>query len=151
MKKFIPIAGWLALLLGFAALFFYIVLPDLKTVIFSLTAVSISNGIFFLVSEGSSLKKFFSSRSALHGTNAIILTFVFLGILIFVNLLIHRHKQRFDLTEGNLFTLAPQTKKFVSDLPREVKLTAFFQLETAEKIASLLKISSNSRTNIQTK
>ena len=115
MKKFIPIAGWLSLLLGFAALFFYIVLPDLKTVIFSLTAVSISNGIFFLVSEGSSLKKFFSSRSALHGTNAIILTSVFLGILIFVNLLIHRHKQRFDLTEGNLFTLSPQTKKFISD------------------------------------
>ena len=135
MKKFIPIAGWLFILLGFAALFFYIVLPDLKTVILSLTAVSISNGIFFLVSEGSTLKKFFSSRSALHGTNAIILTSVFLGILIFANLLIHRHKQRFDLTEGNLFTLAPQTKKFVAALPREVKLTAFFQIETAEKIA----------------
>ena len=135
MKKFIPIAGWLFILLGFAALFFYIVLPDLKIVILSLTAVSISNGIYFLVSEGSTLKKFFSSRSALHGTNAIILTSVFLGILIFANLLIHRHKQRFDLTEGNLFTLAPQTKKFVAALPREVKLTAFFQIETAEKIA----------------
>ena len=135
MKKFIPIAGWLFILLGFAALFFYIVLPDLKTVILSLTAVSISNGIFFLVSEGSTLKKFFSSRSALHGTNAIILTSVFLGILIFANLLIHRHKQRFDLTEGNLFTLAPQTKKFVAALPREVKLTAFFQIETAGKTA----------------
>jgi ABC-type uncharacterized transport system involved in gliding motility auxiliary subunit len=135
MKKFIPIAGWLSLLLGFTALFFYIVLPDLKEVVLSLTAVSLSNGIFFLVSEGSALKKFFSSRSALHGTNAIILTSVFLGILIFANLLIHRHKQRFDLTQGNLFTLAPQTIKFVADLPREVKLTAFFQLETAEKIA----------------
>lgn len=135
MMKFIPIAGWLSLLLGFTALFFYIVLPELKTVILSLTAVAVSNGIFFLVSEGTTLKKFFSSRSALHGTNAFILTSVVLGILIFANLLIHRHSHRFDFTEGSLFTLAAQTKKFVADLPREVKITAFFQIETAEKIA----------------
>ncbi len=135
MKKFVPIAGWLALISAFAALFFYIVLPDLKTLILSLTALSVSNGIFFLVSEGTSLKQFFSSRTAQHGTNAIILTSVFLGVLIFTNLLIHRHKHRFDFTEGNLFTLAPQTKKFVADLPREVKLTAFFQIETPEKMA----------------
>ncbi len=135
MKKFTPIAGWLSLISGFGALFFYIVLPDLKTLILSLTALSISNGIFFLFAEGTSLKNFFSSRMAQHGANAFILTSVFLGVLIFANLLIHRHKHRFDFTEGNLFTLAPQTKKFVADLPREVKLTAFFQIETPEKIA----------------
>ena len=135
MKKFTSIAGWLALASGFAALFFYIVLPDLKTLILSLTALSISNGIFLLVSEGTSLKKFFSSRMAQHGTNAIILTSVFLGVLIFTNLLIHRHKHRFDFTQAKLFTLAPQTKKFIANLPREVNLTAFFQIETPEKNA----------------
>jgi len=133
MKKFTSIAGWLTLTSGFAALFFYIVLPDLKTLILSLTALSISNGIFLLVSEGTSLKKFFSSRMAQHGTNAIILTLVFLGVLIFINLLVHRHKHRFDFTEANLFTLSPQTKKFIANLPREVNLTAFFQIETPEK------------------
>ena len=135
MKKFTSIAGWLALASGFAALFFYIVLPDLKTLILSLTALSISNGIFLLVSEGTSLKKFFSSRMAQHGTNAIIVTSVFLGVLIFTNLLIHRHKHRFDFTQAKLFTLAPQTKKFIANLPREVNLTAFFQIETPEKNA----------------
>ncbi len=135
MKKFVPMAGWLSLILGFAALFFYIVLPDLKVLILSFTAISISNGIYYLVAEGRNIKEFFSTRSALHGTNAIILTSVFLGILIFTNLLVHRHKHRFDFTEGNLFTLAPQTKKFIANLPREVKLTAFYQIETPEKIA----------------
>ena len=57
MKKITSIAGWLALASGFAALFFYIVLPDLKTLILSLMALSISNGLFLLVSEGKSLKK----------------------------------------------------------------------------------------------
>ena len=135
MEKFAPISGWLTLVFGFAALFFYIVLPDLKPLILSLAALSISNGAFFLFAEGTSIKKFFSSRAGQHGTNTVILTSVFLGILIFTNLLIYRHKNRFDFTEGNLFTLAPQTKKFVADLPREVKLTAFYQIETAEKAA----------------
>ena len=115
--------------------FFILFFLTLKTLILSLTALSISNGIFLLVSEGTSLKKFFSSRMAQHGTNAIILTSVFLGVLIFTNLLIHRHKHRFDFTEANLFTLAPQTKKFIANLPREVNLTAFFQIETPEKNA----------------
>jgi len=135
MKKLTPIAGWLSLTSGFTALLFYIVLPDLKILIISLALISLSNGIFFLYAEGTSIKTIFSSRSAQHSTNAIILISVLLGILIFSNLLIHRHKYRFDFTEGNLFTLAPQTKKFVADLPREVKLTAFFQIETPEKVA----------------
>ena len=135
MKKLSPIAGWLSLIAGFTALLFYIVLPDLKILIISLSLISFSNGIFFLYAEGTSIKNFFSSRSAQHGTNAVILTVVLLGILIFTNLLILRHKHRFDFTEASLFTLAPQTKKFVADLPREVKLTAFFQIETPEKVA----------------
>ncbi|MAR69356.1 MAG: hypothetical protein CMH74_02425 [Nitrospina sp.] len=135
MKKFSTMAGWLSLISGFTALLFYIVLPDLKTLVISLVLISISNGIFFLYVEGSSIKNFFSSRSAQHGTNAVILISVLLGVMIFINLLILRHKYRFDFTEGSLFTLAPQTKKFIKDLPREVKLTAFFQIETPEKVA----------------
>ena len=122
MKKLSPIAGWLSLIAGFTALLFYIVLPDLKTLIISLVLISISNGIFFLYVEGSSIKNFFSSRSAQHGTNAVILISVLLGVMIFINLLILRHKYRFDFTEGSLFTLAPQTKKFI----KEIKNDEFF-------------------------
>ena len=135
MKKLAPIAGWLAFIIGFAALFIYIILPELKSVSSSLAIVSLLNGIFFLVVEGPRLKQRLSSRSALYGTNTIILTFIFLGILIFVNLLAFRHKHRFDFTEGGYFTLAAQTKKIISKLPREVQLTAFFQTESSEKIA----------------
>ena len=135
MKKFTPIAGWLALITGFIALFLYIVLPELKSVSASLALVCLINGIFFVVANGPELKKSLSSRSALYGANTLILTSIFLGILIFANLLAFRHKHRFDFTEGGYFTLAPQTIKFISKLPREVTLTAFFQTESPEKIA----------------
>ncbi len=128
-------AGWLALTTGFTALFLYIVLPDLKTVSASLVVVCLINTIYFGVAEGPRLKRSLSSRSALYGANTLVLTAVFMGILIFANLLAFRHKHRFDFTEGGYFTLAPQTKKLVSNLPREVKLTAFFQTESPEKIA----------------
>jgi len=135
MKKLTSMAGWLALTTGFTALFIYIVLPDLKTVYSSLAVVCLVNAIFFVVAEGPRLKRSLSSRSALYGANTLILTAVFMGIIIFANLLAFRHKHRFDFTEGGYFTLAPQTKKFISRLPREVKLTAFFQTESPEKIA----------------
>ncbi len=135
MKKFASMAGWLALITGFIALFLYIVLPELKSVSASLTLVCLINGIFFVVANGPELKQSLSSRSALYGVNTLILTAIFLGILIFVNLLAFRHKHRFDFTEGGYFTLAPQTKKFISNLPREVNLTAFFQTDSPEKIA----------------
>lgn len=135
MKKLVPMAGWLGLILGFTSLFIYSVLPDLKSLSASLAAVAMINGVFFVVVERSRLKQSFSSRSVLYGTNTLILTIIVLGILIFINLLAFRHKQRFDFTEGGFYTLAPQTKKLVSNLPREVKLTAFFQTESPEKIA----------------
>ncbi len=128
-------AGWLALATGFIALFLYVVLPDLQALYISLAVVGLINTIFFVVVKGPKLKRGLSSRSALYGANTVILTAIFMGILIFVNLLAFRHKHRFDFTEGGYFTLAPQTKKLVSSLPREVKLTAFFQTESPEKIA----------------
>jgi ABC-type uncharacterized transport system involved in gliding motility auxiliary subunit len=135
MIKLAPAAGWLALITGFVALFFYIVLPDLNSVSISLAIICLLNAIFFIAVRGPQLKQSLSSRSVLYGANTLFLTCIFLGILIFVNLLAFRHKHRFDFTEGGYFTLAPQTRKFISNLPREVKLTAFFQTESPEKMA----------------
>lgn len=135
MKKLALIAGWLALTTGFISLLLYIVLPDLKILSASLAVVCLINTVYFGIAEGPKLKRSLSSRSALYGANTLALTAIFMGILIFANLLTIRHKHRFDFTEGGYFTLAPQTKKLVSSLPREVKLTAFFQTESPEKIA----------------
>ncbi len=79
------------------------------------------------------MNKKFKSRFAVYGANTFVLFCVFLGILIFVNILSSRHKHRFDFTSSGIFTLAPQTQKIVSNLPREVTMTAFFQSESPTK------------------
>jgi ABC-type uncharacterized transport system involved in gliding motility auxiliary subunit len=79
------------------------------------------------------MKKEFKKRTAVYGANTFVLVCIFLGVLVFVNILSNRHKHRFDFTSSGIFTLAPQTKKIVSNLPREVSLTAFFQSESPVK------------------
>ena len=79
------------------------------------------------------MKKEFKSRTAVYGANTFVLACIFLGVLVFVNILSSRHKHRFDFTSSGIFTLAPQTQKIVSNLPREISMTAFFQSESPTK------------------
>ncbi len=79
------------------------------------------------------MKKGLKSRTTLYGTNAFVLVCVFLGVLVFINILATRHKHRFDFTSSGIFTLAPQTRKIVTNLPREITMTAFFQSESPTK------------------
>jgi len=79
------------------------------------------------------MKKEFKSRTAVYGANTFVLVCIFLGVLVFVNLLSSRHKHRFDFTSSGIFTLAPQTQKIVRNLPREISMTAFFQSESPTK------------------
>jgi ABC-type uncharacterized transport system involved in gliding motility auxiliary subunit len=79
------------------------------------------------------MKKEFKSRTAVYGANTFVLACIFLGVLVFVNILSIRHKHRFDFTSSGIFTLAPQTQKIVSNLPREISMTAFFQSESPTK------------------
>jgi len=130
MKPWIAISGWLALLLGLSCLFIYVVAPE-QTLAMSVTGgVALVSALVFVFSERDAIKRGVKSRTAIYGMNTVILFCVFLGILIFANLLSARHKHRFDFTSTGIFTLAPQTQKIVAHLPREVTMTAFFQSES---------------------
>ncbi|GJL79357.1 MAG: hypothetical protein NPINA01_23460 [Nitrospinaceae bacterium] len=133
MKLWIAISGWLALLLGLFCLLLYIVAPHQTIWMASIGGIAGVNAIFFLFSERDAIKRRVKSRTAVYGMNTFILCSVFLGILVFANMLSARHKHRFDFTSSGIFTLAPQTEKIVANLPREVTLTAFFQSESPTK------------------
>ena len=50
---------------------------------------------------------------------------LFLGILGIVNFLAARHSIRWDFSENQNFSLAPQTHRVIRSLPRDVKITVF--------------------------
>jgi ABC-type uncharacterized transport system involved in gliding motility auxiliary subunit len=64
-------------------------------------------------------------RSAQAGTNAFVATVSVLVILGLINFLGVRYTERFDLTENQRFTLAPQSQQLVRNLPQPVKVWVF--------------------------
>ncbi|AFZ23822.1 ABC-type uncharacterized transport system involved in gliding motility, auxiliary component [Cylindrospermum stagnale PCC 7417] len=69
--------------------------------------------------------KWWRSRSTQAGTNALIATIAVLVILGLINFLGTRYHLRRDLTETQLFTLAPQSRELVRTLPQPVKVWIF--------------------------
>jgi len=133
MKTSSKVAVWLASLSAICGLFIYAIAPDKTTPALVLLAITALNTLYLGVSERKILLRALKTRSAVHGTNSLILAIIFLGILVFINLISFRHNQQFDFTESGFYTLSEQTKKIIASLPREVRLTAFFQIDSPEK------------------
>jgi ABC-type uncharacterized transport system involved in gliding motility auxiliary subunit len=70
----------------------------------------------------------FGRRQLKYGTNTFVLVLVVLLILGAANYLVNRHTKRFDLTEGQRYSLSDQTRKVVAGLEDEVTVT-YFQRE----------------------
>jgi len=133
MKTLPKVATWLASLSAICGLFIYAVAPEKTTPAIALAVITILNILFLALTERKNILRAIKTRAALYGTNSLILLIVFLGILVFINLIAFRHKHQYDFTESSFYTISPQTKKIVESLPREVKLTAFFQTDSSEK------------------
>ena len=76
-------------------------------------------------------RSFWNQRSTQVGTNALVATLSVLLILGFVNFLGTRYGTRIDLTENQIFTLAPQTEQVLRDLKQPVKAWIFAPTLTA--------------------
>ena len=133
MKNLTPYLGWLSLLIGVIALFLLAIFPAKTLIIWGLISASLISLAGYCISDWENVRKNMTGRSAIQSTNSLVITLVFLGILVFINLLASKHKKRFDFTEDGIFTLSLQTQKIVSSLPRKTKITAFFQTDSPEK------------------
>ncbi|MEI6442120.1 MAG: Gldg family protein [Nostocales cyanobacterium ELA583] len=69
--------------------------------------------------------KWWEKRSTQSGTNAFVATLSVLVILGLINFLGMRYHLRLDLTDTQLFTLSPQSRALVSNLPETMKVWLF--------------------------
>jgi ABC-type uncharacterized transport system involved in gliding motility auxiliary subunit len=81
--------------------------------------------IAFVVLHFETVKAFSRRRSTQMGVNSVLMVLLFSAILGIVNFLASRHSIRWDLSENQNFTLAPQTHRVLRALPRDVKITVF--------------------------
>ncbi|MGH2459303.1 MAG: GldG family protein, partial [Chloroflexota bacterium] len=68
-----------------------------------------------------------SSRNVRYGSNTLIMSLAFIGILALVNVLANRYSDRLDLTTNHNFTLSPLSVSIVRKLTQPVQVYAFYQ------------------------
>ena len=82
--------------------------------------VALGVGIFALaaglVLDRARVRKALAGRQARYGTNALILSAAFIGVLIVINGVALRYPQRLDLTEDKENSLRPETLLLISEL-----------------------------------
>jgi ABC-type uncharacterized transport system involved in gliding motility auxiliary subunit len=122
--KTLPL-GIIGTVLGVAGLIGYSLRPDLLWAVTAAEGLALLCLILFFVLHFEALKAFSSRRSTHMGLNSILMVLLFTAILIIVNFLAARHSIRWDLSENQNFTLAPQTHRVLRNLPHDVKVTVF--------------------------
>jgi ABC-type uncharacterized transport system involved in gliding motility auxiliary subunit len=101
------------------------------------------------------IRRFFSGRQARYGSNSLVLTLAFVGILFVGNYLIFNNPgllgEPWDFTEDSSNTLAPETLTVLSALPEKVTATAFYTNNlnpaSAEELLQKFKANSNGKFN----
>ncbi|MGQ0811324.1 MAG: GldG family protein [Nitrospiraceae bacterium] len=83
--------------------------------------------VVFFVTHFEALQTFSKRRTTRMGANSVLMIVLFLGILGIINFLSSRHAHRWDFSETQHFTLAPQTHRVLRSLNQEVRVTVFSQ------------------------
>ena len=122
--KTIPL-GVIGLVLAAVGAIGYSLAPEQLWLVALLEGSALLCLISFFVVHFSGLKAFSTRRSTRIGANSLLMILLFVGILAIVNFLAARHSIRWDLSESQNFSLAPQTHRLLRSLPREVTITVF--------------------------
>lgn len=85
------------------------------------------------------LSELFGLRQTKYGANAILAILAVLGILVLINFIFYKENVRFDLTKNKKYSLSDQTKKVLSQVNQDIKITAFYQSSAKDEVANLLK------------
>ncbi len=124
MKKIGNYTIWLAPFLITAGLTVGLISEDWGTIPLVLIILGLTIAVVWILWQSYSTK-WWSRRSTQVGTNALIATLAVVAILSLINFLSTRYNIRNDLTEAQLFTLAPQSQEVVKKLDKPVKVWVF--------------------------
>ncbi len=81
----------------------------------------------YLFTHVDTLRDSVGGRQAKYGTNAVVYTLLTVGVIVAVNYVAAQREWRWDVTEQQMFSLAPQTLQVLGDLGGEVVVTGFFR------------------------
>lgn len=127
MNRLTSGVGMAGAVLAFGGFIAYSVAPDKLWLVTLCEGLALACLIIFGVAHFQQIKTFSARRSTRLGFHSALTVLLCVGILVIVNFLSARHSKRWDLSETQHFTLAPQTHRVLRGLARDVKITVFSQ------------------------
>ncbi len=95
--------------------------------------------IAYLTFGMENLRGLVGQRSTRYGASAAVYSLLFIALLVGLNYVGHRRHHRWDVTEGGVYTMSPQTLKVVQSLQEPVTMTAFVEGGVNPTLESLLE------------
>lgn len=146
-RRFAPLGLVLAGLAGVAAILLFFFQREWNLYLqISLGLVVIGLAVFTIL-DPERVRQLLSGRQARHGSNALVLSAAFIGIILVINFMVFNNPWRKDLTEDQEHTLAVETLDTLEKLNTKVFATAFFTprlpSDEAYEILDLYKFHSN--------
>jgi ABC-type uncharacterized transport system involved in gliding motility auxiliary subunit len=122
--KSVPL-GVIGACLALGGMIGYHFAPEHLWVVTILEGLALVCLILFFMAHANTLKAVSSRRSTKMGVNSLLMVLLLIGILSILNFLAARHSIRWDLSENQNFSLAPQSHRVIRSLARDVKITVF--------------------------
>jgi ABC-type uncharacterized transport system involved in gliding motility auxiliary subunit len=147
---------FIAIIRGLAAMQVFTVanIDNLNRYLLISAGIVILGLALYAVLEPDRISRFISGRQARYGSNALIMSIAFIGILIVGNVLAYQNPVTIaDLTEDKVNTLSPELSSALKTLPEKITATGFFSqtssTESAEQLLNNIKAASNGKFEYQ--
>lgn len=149
LRKFAPLGFYLALVAALASIGIYIVQQQFDLILeISLGLVIIGLAIFAIL-DPQRVREALTGRQARYGSNTLVMSLAFIGILVVINFIGFTNTKRWDLTANQANTLSPETLDALSKLPQKVTALAFYTsrmpTSTAQALLENYKANSNGK------
>jgi gliding motility-associatede transport system auxiliary component len=139
MQRFAPFYGVVGVILLLFAGIAYFITRMISGYVVAHTILGLLAVIVYLASAKGSIRTFFGERSTKYGVSAALYAVLFLAVLIAVNYLSTRHHRRFDLTEGGVYSLSPQSLGILQHLDKNLEVNAFVEAGSDPQLRELLE------------
>ena len=128
--------------------------PDALILALQISAAVFILGLaFFAIILPDKTRQILTGKTVRYGSNLLIITLAFLGILITLNYLAYKNPKEWDLTAEKSHTLAPESIAILAALPEKVEAIAFFSaytpMDAADQLLLDFKANSNGKFDYQ--
>lgn len=106
----------------------WLIYRQYDTILQALLAMGLALVGLFILTRPDEIKTALAGRTARYGSNALLMSVTFLGILVLINVVLARHSYRQDMTASKEHTLSPQTMQVLDGLTEPVQILGFFTL-----------------------